>query len=126
VVHTDRAGPRGEIVRIISARKATRHERRRYETETLSDAERQEQIDRLMAMTDDEIDLSDIPEITEEQWKLARRGAFYRPVKRAVTIRLDADVLAWFKERAEGRGYQTEINRVLRQHVARSENSKAG
>jgi len=36
----------------------------------------------------------------------------YRPIKRPVTLRLDADVIAWFK--AQGRGYQTRINRALR------------
>jgi uncharacterized protein (DUF4415 family) len=37
----------------------------------------------------------------------------YRPVKKAVTLRLDADILAWFQR--GGRGYQTRINRALRQ-----------
>jgi uncharacterized protein (DUF4415 family) len=36
----------------------------------------------------------------------------YKPLKRPVTLRLDADVLAWFKKK--GRGYQTRINRALR------------
>jgi uncharacterized protein (DUF4415 family) len=39
-------------------------------------------------------------------------GSLYRPIKKAVTLRLDADVLAWFKK--PGRGYQTRINRALR------------
>jgi uncharacterized protein (DUF4415 family)/uncharacterized DUF497 family protein len=82
------------------------------------------QLKRLKALPDDQIDLSDIPEITEEQWKLARRPHLYRPLKRAVTIRLDADVVSWFKEHASDRGYQTEINRVLRQHVAKAEAAK--
>jgi uncharacterized protein (DUF4415 family) len=34
-----------------------------------------------------------------------------------VTIRLDADILVWFRQQAEGRGYQTDINAVLRRHV---------
>src|SRR5437660_11787471 len=37
---------------------------------------------------------------------------YYRPIKKAVTLRLDADVLAWFQR--QGRGYQTRINRALR------------
>ena len=37
---------------------------------------------------------------------------YYRPIKKSVTLRLDADVLAWFK--SKGRGYQTRINRALR------------
>jgi hypothetical protein len=45
----------------------------------------------------------------------AEEAGYYRPIKKLVTIRLDADVVAWFKERAANRRYQTEINRVLRQ-----------
>jgi uncharacterized protein (DUF4415 family) len=43
---------------------------------------------------------------------MAGIGSLYRPIKKAVTLRLDADVLAWFKK--PGRGYQTRINRALR------------
>ncbi len=39
-------------------------------------------------------------------------GVLYRPLKKPVTLRLDADVIAWFKK--SGRGYQTRINRALR------------
>jgi uncharacterized protein (DUF4415 family) len=73
-----------------------------------------EELARLKALPESEIDTDDIPEAPVENWKLARRGESYRPVKRPVTIRLDADVVAWFKEHTEGKGYQTEINRVLR------------
>ena len=59
-----------------------------------------------------------IPEAPAGNWKFARRGEFYRPVIGPVTIRLDADVVAWFKEHSDGKDYQTEINRVLRRHVA--------
>jgi uncharacterized protein (DUF4415 family) len=76
---------------------------------------------RLKALPDAEIDTKDIPEAPDENWKLAQRGDLYRPLKQPVTIRLDADVLAWFKENANDHGYQTEINRVLRQHVERSD-----
>ena len=65
------------------------------------------------AMTDDEIDLSDAPEITD--WTGAVRGAFYRPEKQAVTIRLDTDVVAWFK--GSEPKYQTAVNRVLRDYM---------
>ena len=76
----------------------------------------------LEAMPDERIDTSDIPEVVN--WPDTQRGLFYRPVKKQITLRLDADVLAWFKKRVPGgRGYQTEINRALRQHVQRSENS---
>jgi uncharacterized protein (DUF4415 family) len=43
---------------------------------------------------------------------MAGVGSLYRPIKKAITLRLDADVLAWFKK--PGRGYQTRINRALR------------
>jgi uncharacterized protein (DUF4415 family) len=43
---------------------------------------------------------------------MAEIGELYKPIKRPVTLRLDADVVAWFKK--QGRGYQTRINRALR------------
>ena len=81
------------------------------------------QLTALAALPDDKIDTTDIPQAAAENWLLARRGALYRPIKQPVTIRLDADVLHWFKDHAVG-GYQTEINRVLRQHVAHAEKQK--
>ena len=82
----------------------------------------QEQVRALEALPEDRIDLTDAPEILD--WSDARRGVFYRPVKRQITLRLDADIIAWFKARArEGRGYQTDINGALRQHVQRSTRS---
>lgn len=71
------------------------------------------QIEKLSKMSEDEIDLSDIPEIVD--WTGAVRGKFYRPVKMPVTIRLDADVLAWL--RSGGRGYQTRANSLLRREM---------
>jgi uncharacterized protein (DUF4415 family) len=67
------------------------------------------------ARPDSKIDFSDIPELTEEQWKTAERGHFYRPVKRQITTRLDVDVLAWLK--AQGKGYQSRINAILRREM---------
>jgi len=43
---------------------------------------------------------------------IADISKMYKPLKRPVTLRLDADVLAWFKKK--GSGYQTRINRALR------------
>jgi uncharacterized protein (DUF4415 family) len=49
----------------------------------------------------------------------AKRGLFYRPVKKQLTLRLDADVVAWFKQHATvDEGYQTRINRALREYVS--------
>ena len=67
----------------------------------------------LAALPDDQIDTSDIPELPPGAWKNAVRGRFYRPVKQAVSMRLDADVIAWLKKR--GKGYQTRVNSILRQ-----------
>ncbi|WP_372707347.1 BrnA antitoxin family protein [Brevundimonas sp.] len=64
-------------------------------------------------MRDEDIDFSDIPLVTD--WSGAVRGKFYRPEKQAVTIRLDADVVDWFKGRETK--YQTAVNRVLREYM---------
>ncbi len=69
----------------------------------------------LAALPDTDIDTSDIPEMTEEQWKDARRGHFYRPRKRQITARVDADVLVWL--RSQGKGYQSRINAILRREM---------
>lgn len=70
----------------------------------------------LAVLPDDAIDTSDIPEIRD--WSGAKRGLFYRPVKQQLTLRLDADVVAWFKKHtAPEEGYQTRINRALREYV---------
>ncbi|TPL48630.1 BrnA antitoxin family protein [Mesorhizobium sp. B2-4-2] len=82
--------------------------------------EQRNQLAKLAGLPDSEIDTSDIPEVPAENWIHARRGHLYRPLKQPVTIRLDADVLSWFKEHVGG-GYQTEINRVLRHHVIEQE-----
>ncbi len=57
-------------------------------------------------------------------WDRAVRGGFYRPVKRPVTMRLDADVLEWFRSRHPD-GYQTRINAVLREYIARHRHDPA-
>jgi len=69
----------------------------------------------LAALPDREIDTSDIPELPPAAWTDAVRGRFYRPVKQAVSMRLDADVVAWLKQR--GKGYQTRANSILRQRM---------
>lgn len=78
--------------------------------------ERKKEIEALAALPEEAIDTSDIPEMLD--WSDAGRGLLYRPVKRQITLRLDADVVAWFRANApNGRGYQTEMNRVLREHA---------
>lgn len=78
--------------------------------------DRKTELSALGELSDDRIDTTDIPELLD--WSDAKRGVFYRPVKKQITLRLDADVVAWFKVHARGgRGYQTDINRALREHV---------
>jgi uncharacterized protein (DUF4415 family) len=78
----------------------------------------QRELKTLEALPDDEIDTSEIPEITDADWRSRKVGTLYRPIKKSVTIRLDSDLIAWFK--ARGRGYQTAINRALREYVSKS------
>lgn len=65
--------------------------------------------ERLAKMEDEDIDTSDIPELDDTFFQNAELRV---PVKKPVTLRLDADVLEWFK--AGGKGYQTKINQLLR------------
>lgn len=79
-------------------------------------AKKRAQLRRLAQRPDHEIDLSDIPEIRQIP-NDAVIGRFYRPKKKSVTIRLDADVLAWLK--SSGKGYQTRVNTYLRDLMRR-------
>jgi uncharacterized protein (DUF4415 family) len=74
------------------------------------------ELESLARLPDGAIDTSDAPEVLD--WSSAKRGAFYRPVKQQLTLRLDADVVAWFKATSKSeRGYQTRINQALREYV---------
>jgi uncharacterized protein (DUF4415 family) len=66
----------------------------------------------LASKAESEIDFSDIPASSEGDWKDAVRGKFYRPVKKQLTVRIDADVLEWLK--SQGNGYQSRMNSILR------------
>ncbi len=72
----------------------------------------------MASQPDSEIDYSDIPPLTEEFWKDAVRGRFYKPTKTSTTLRIDSDVLAWLK--AQGKGYQSRINAILRREMLSS------
>jgi len=65
----------------------------------------------LAAMPDEDIDTSDIPELTEEFWKNAK-VRYPSEGKERLTVRFDEDMVQWF--RSQGRGYQTKMNAVLR------------
>jgi uncharacterized protein (DUF4415 family) len=64
----------------------------------------------IAARSDEDIDFSDAPPVSD--WSRAEVGKFYRPKKKPITMRLDSDVIAWLK--ADGRGYQTKANQLLR------------
>jgi uncharacterized protein (DUF4415 family) len=78
--------------------------------------EQKRDIAAIRAMRDEDIDLSEIPEVID--WSKAEVGKFYRPPKKAVTMRLDIDVLEWLK--GYGKGYQTRANMLLRHAMASS------
>jgi uncharacterized protein (DUF4415 family) len=82
--------------------------------------EQKRDIAAVAAMRDEDIDLSDMPEITD--WSGAVRGMFYRPAKRPVTMRLDEDVVDWLK--GFGPGYQTKANLLLRHAMMSAGESK--
>jgi uncharacterized protein (DUF4415 family) len=73
------------------------------------------ELEALAARRDSDIDYSEIPPLTAKFWTNAARGRFYKPIKTSTTVRIDADVLAWL--RAQGKGYQTRINAILRREM---------
>jgi uncharacterized protein (DUF4415 family) len=78
----------------------------------------------LEALPEDQIDTTDAPEVGD--WSKARRGALYRPVKHQITLRLDADLIEWFRSHVrDGERYQTAMNAALREYVERRERESA-
>lgn len=87
----------------------------RYTLDTVPEISK-EQMEKIRTMRDEDIDYSDIPPLTDEFWKNAKRfGDIYRPQKKQITVRLDADVLDWLK--SSGKGYQTRLNDILRHEM---------
>jgi uncharacterized DUF497 family protein len=118
VAHTVENDGQDEIIRIISARAPTgrrendmRKSAKRTTASVLTAAQRRK-VAALAAQPDARIDYSDIPPLTERFWENAVRNPFYRPIKQQLTVRLDADVIAWL--RRQGQGYQTRLNTLLR------------
>jgi uncharacterized DUF497 family protein len=107
VVHTFYEEHDEEVIRVISARAAeSKGEPMRKLTK-----EQKRDSRAIAAKRDEDIDFSDAPAVVD--WSGAEIGKFYRPTKKPVTMRLDSDVIAWLK--ADGRGYQTKANWLLRQ-----------
>ena len=86
-------------------------------------AQQKAELTALAVAPDSEIDTSDIPELNDAFWKNAVRNPFYRPRKTSTTVRIDSDVLMWL--RAEGPGYQSRINAILRRAMLSGPRSKA-
>ena len=74
-----------------------------------------QQIETLRNLPDEQIDFSDIPEQLEIKG-VQYLGLMFRPGKKSVTIRLDADMVDWFK--SQGKGWQTKMNWALRLYFA--------
>jgi uncharacterized protein (DUF4415 family) len=75
-------------------------------------------------IADEDIDLSDIPEWTADDFAKATRNPFYRPVKDQVTLRIDRYVLEWFRQNHPK--YQTAINAALVEHIRRERTARNG
>lgn len=97
-----------------SRRKTTTQSQSQSQQRPLTASQKRE-LATIRALPDDRIDTSDIAELPPGAWQDAVRGRFYRPVKQAVSLRLDADVVAWLKKR--GKGYQTRANSILRERM---------
>lgn len=96
--------------------------RKKISSNTLSAAARR-RLAKLVRQSDSTIDFSDIPPLTDKFWRNAARNPFYRPIKQQLTLRLDADVVAWL--RCQGKGYQTRANALLRDAMLRDLRRKA-
>lgn len=107
VIHTESEN----YIRIISTRRQPKMSKKPISSKSETDWQR------LDTMTDEDIDLSDCPEITPEKFAKAvvRSGLPVDKNKVQVTLRIDSDVLEWFK--SQGRGYQTQINSLLRAYM---------
>lgn len=86
-------------------------------SKTRRSRESQTDYKRIDAVGDKDIDYSDIPPVTAEQFAkgILRKDLKPAPGKKQITLRIDEDVLDWFRRR--GRGYQTQINDLLREYM---------
>lgn len=80
-------------------------------------------LETLAARPDDRMDLDEMPELTEAELAEMKPAAHYRPVKKQITARVDADVLDWLK--SQGKGYQSRLNAILRREMLEQLQRKA-
>ncbi len=97
--------------RSVSSRRGARTDWNEESMKKMPESVRRE-LAALSARAEKDIDFSDLPASSREDWAGAVRGKFYRPVKRQLTVRIDADVLEWLK--SHGKGYQSRMNAILR------------
>ena len=103
-------------------RKMVRYEIDLSNPPALTAAQRAE-LKALKATPESEVDTSDIAPLGDVFWKNAVRNPMYKPTKTSTTVRLDSDVLMWL--RAQGKGYQTRINAILRREMLDSSKAVA-
>ena len=85
----------------------------------LTDTQKAE-LEALEKLPDEEIDLSDIPEMTDAEWSKSKRGMFYKPDWQDITLRLDRNVVDWFEEQAQApEAAHHAINQALLEHMRR-------
>ena len=90
-----------------------------YTLETLPSVSK-EDWDKVNAIKDEDIDCSDIPEFKDfSGFRPWQDRKLFKPIKVAVTCKLDADIVAWLKQ--DGKGYQTRLNAILRQAMAHAQ-----
>ena len=91
--------------------------------ESKPNAGQKRELAKLARMPESAIDLSDLPELTETFWRNAVPNPFYRPVKKQITLRIDADILAWLRQQGQ-EGYQSRLNALLRNVMLRDLEAK--
>lgn len=91
-------------------------------TSSTLDVQHEAELKALANKSDEDIDYSDIPPSSDEQWSNAERGKFYRPLKTQASVRIDSDVMEWLKR--PGKGYQIRLNAILREAMLRDQNKK--
>ena len=80
-------------------------------------AQQRAELQALAQAPEAQINYDDQPQLSRAFLKDAVRNPLYKPTKTPTTVRMDSDVLAWLK--AQGKGYQTRMNAILRQEMLR-------
>ena len=76
-----------------------------------------DEVRKLYEERDKSLDAGEIPQLSPDEWAKAQVGVLYRPMKTAISLRIDNDILAWLK--AQGDGHLSRINTILRSAMTR-------